>query len=192
MNTGEQMKRIIIIALALVSGCASRSALETCPQYFQDNIGQIKRQPLHPLSIFFNGVVNMENPEGTIHLYLLADKKTLLEEAFHSFEIRAMHNRPKEWERFCNAFHGDGSTFDGSNSTFDGSYGGFPLVATIMAVPFAAHVPGGKGYVSLYSKINHFEDTASCFVAKDKQYKDKVLMDKISAVRNFTQGKYKE
>ena len=186
------MKRIII-ALVLVSGCASRSALDNCPQYFRDNIGQIKHQPFHPLSIFFNGVVNMENPEGTIHLYLFAGKKTLLEEAFHSFEIRAMHNRPREWERFCNAFHGEGSIFDGSNSTFDGDYGGLPLLATIMvAIPYASHIPGGKGYVSLYSKINHFEDTASCFVAKDKPYKDKVLMKKISAVRNFTEGKYKE
>jgi hypothetical protein len=178
------MKRIII-ALVLVSGCASRSALDTCPQYFRDNIGEIKRQPLNPLSLLFNGVVNAENPEGTIHLYLLADNKTLLEEAFHSFEIRAMHNRPEEWERFCNAFHADGSTFD--------SYGGLPLLATIMtAVPFATHVPGGKGHVSLYSKVSHFEDTASCFVAKDKQFKGKILMDKINVVHKFAQGEYKE
>ena len=177
--------RRIIIALVLVSGCASRSALDSCPQYFRDNIGEIKRQPLNPLGIFFNGVVNIENPDGTIHLYLLAGNKTLLEEAFHSFEIRAMHNRPKEWERFCNAFHRDGSTLD--------DYGGMPLLAAIMvAAPCAAYIPGGKGHVSLYSKVSHFEDTASCFIAKDKQYKDKIIMDKISAVRNFTQGKYRE
>jgi hypothetical protein len=178
------MKRVII-ALVLASGCASRSALDTCPQYFRDNIGQIKYQPLNPLGVFFNGVVNTENPDGTIHLYLLAGKKTLLEEAFHSFEIRAMNNRPKEWERFCNAFHADGSTID--------DYAGLPLLATVMvAAPFAPHVPGGKGHVSLYSRISHFEDTASCFLAKDKQYKDKVISDKISAVANFTQGAYKE
>jgi len=178
------MKRIII-ALVLVSGCASRSALNSCPQYFRDNIGQIKYEPLNPLGVFFNGVVNAENPDGTIHLYLLAGKKTLLEEAFHSFEIRAMHNRPEEWTKFCNAFHADGSTID--------DYGGLPLLAAIMvAVPYAPHVPGGKGHVSLYSRVSHFEDTASCFLAKDKQYKGKVLRDKISAVTNFTQGVYKQ
>jgi len=88
--------RIIFILLALwslsLTGCANPAILQKCPAYFQKNIGEVKQQPLNPLGLIFRGLVQTTDPDGTIYLYLLADNNVLLEESFHSFEIRAGHS----------------------------------------------------------------------------------------------------
>ncbi len=181
------MKYLAILILALATtGCVKYSVLNTCPEYFRANIGEIRREPLNPLGLFFKGMVSHNDPAGTIHLYLFADSHTLLEEAFHSFEIRAINNRKFEWEEFYHDFHPDDSPYD--------DYGGPVLaLAMIAAVPFPHLLPGGGGYVDLYSRVSHFEDSASCFVALRRGRifaGDEILTGKIDIVRKFANGEY--
>lgn len=179
------MKKFISL-LILIAGCANYSALDSCPEHFRANIGQIHTEPLNPLGLFFKGMVSPRDPNGTIYLYFLADNDTLLEEAFHSFEIRAGHNQNGEWESFYADFNPNGLVYKG--------YGG-PLVAiSLLTIPFPQLVPGGKGYINLYSRVNHFEDSAACFVELMHEHtfaNDEVLSNKIEAVRRFVNGEYK-
>ncbi|KKL81748.1 hypothetical protein LCGC14_1991700, partial [marine sediment metagenome] len=82
------MKQSILLLVLLFYGCVNYSVLDDSPEYFRANIGPIHQELLNPLGLVFKGMVKTNDPEGTIHLYLLADNDTLLEEAFHSFEIR--------------------------------------------------------------------------------------------------------
>ena len=152
-----------------------------CPQYFQDNIGTIKIEPLSPWSIIFKGYVNVDEPDCPVHLVALADKDTVLEEAFHSFELRAGKNRNEEWERFYYDFHMDGSTYK--------SYGGLVSSAIILSVPFIDMMPV-KGKVNFHSTISHLEDTAECFVfwMRNRHRNDPILMRKCKAVEKFVTG----
>ena len=145
--------RIIFILLALwslsLTGCANPAILQKCPAYFQKNIGEVKQQPLNPLGLIFRGLVQTTDPDGTIYLYLLADNNVLLEESFHSFEIRAGHSRYAEWEQFYLDFH------SGNVDAYK-QYGGVKLsLLTWVCWPFL----NGQ-----YHHVSHFEDTAYHFV----------------------------
>ena len=180
------MKKLISILLTVICGCTNYSVLDGCPEYLKANIGEIRNEPLNPLGLLFKGLVNPKDPNGTIYLYLLADNDTLLEEAFHSFEIRAGHNRNDEWGSFYADFHSDGNNYN--------DYGGLWVVLPLMTIPFPKLVPGGDGYVNLYSRASHFEDSAACFVElmhKHTFADDEVLSNKIEAVRRFVNGEYK-
>ena len=180
------MKQSILLLVLLFSGCVNYTVLDDSPGYFRENIGPIHQELLNPLGLFFKGMVNPKDPNGTIHLYLLADSDTLLEEAFHSFEIRLGNNRKDEWEEFYYGFHSDGSTYE--------DYGGPILaLAIITAVPFPQFIPGGEGFVNLYSRVSHLEDTASCFVAlmHERDFpRDEIMSKKIDTVRRFVNGEY--
>jgi len=179
--------RNFLAMLILLTGCANYSVLETCPEYLRANIGEIRTEPLNPLGLLFTGMVSPKDPNGTIHLYLFAGDNTLLEEAFHSFEIRAGYHRSDEWMGFYNDFHSDGSTYR--------DYSGPAVAISLLSVPFPKQIPAGAGYVNLYSRVSHFEDTAACFIAlmEGKSFADdEVLSNKIEAVRKFINGRYRQ
>ena len=139
--------------------------------YFQENIGPISFEPLNLLGLLFRGLVDVQDPNGTIHLYITADNDVLMEEAFHSFEIRAGHSRyEEEWLPFYQAFHSDGSTYK--------DYGGAKLsLLTWECWPFL----NGQ-----YHNVSHFEDTAYHFV---RLMADRpVEGDKTDAVKRFING----
>lgn len=173
--------------LLLLSGCMSHEMvhkeLAQCPQYFQDNIGEIKIEPLSLLSIIFKGYVHVDEPNCPVHLLALGNKDTLLEESFHSFELRTGKNRIEEWERFYYDFHSDGSTYK--------NYGGLASSAIILSVPFIDRMPV-KGKVNFHATVSHLEDTAECFVfwMRNKHRDDPILMRKCKAVEKFVNGGY--
>ena len=173
------MRVIIHITLFIIGlligffllGCYNPAVLEKCPVYFQENIGEISYEPLNPLGLLFRGLVDVQDPNGTIHLYITADNDVLLEEMFHSFEIRAGHNRYDEWEQFYYAFHSDGSTYK--------DYGGAKLSALIVLCwPFL----NGQ-----YHNVSHFEDTAYHFVRLMNGRP--IDNDKTKAVEEFINGR---
>lgn len=179
--------RCLAALLLLLSGCMSHEIAQReiaqCPQYFQDNIGEIKIEPLSPWSIIFKGYVHVDEPNCPVHLLALANKDTVLEEAFHSFELRTGKNKIGEWERFYYEFHSDGSTYR--------NYGGLASSAIILSVPFIDMMPV-KGKVNFHSTISHLEDTAECFVfwMRNKKRNDPVLMHKCKVVEKFVNGGY--
>ena len=154
--------------LTLFTGCANPDILQKCPVYFQKNIGEVSYEPLNPLGLIFKDLVFPNDPEGTIHLYLLCDNDGLLEAAFHSFEIRAGHSRYEEWERFYLDFH------SGNVDAYKG-YGGVKLsLLTWVCWPFL----NGQ-----YHHVSHFEDTAWHFV---RLMNDRPIEgDKTEAVKRF-------
>ena len=157
--------------------------ISQCPDYFRNNIGEIRIEHLSPLSIIFKGYVYSKEQGCPIHLLALADKNTVLEEAFHSFEFRAGLNRKDEWKRFYYDFHGGETTYK--------DYGGLLSSLVILSIPFADKLPA-KGKVNFHSTVSHFEDTAECFVFLMRQHQtnDSVLLRKCDAVRRFVNGKY--
>lgn len=170
--------RIIFILLALwslsLTGCANPAILQKCPAYFQKNIGEVKQQPLNPLGLIFRGLVQTTDPDGTIYLYLLADNNVLLEESFHSFEIRAGHSRYAEWERFYLDFH------NGNVDAYK-DYGGAKLsLLTWACWPFL----NGQ-----YHRVSHFEHTAYCFT--ELMAGAKAEGAKLDAVQRFINGGYR-
>ena len=183
------MKRLLPLLLLLLSGCVSHEMAQReiarCPEYFQGNIGEIKIEPLSPWSIVFKGYVHVDEPNCPSHLLALADKHTLLEEAFHSFELRAFKNRYKEWKQFYYDFHADGSTYR--------SYGGLVSSAIMSCIPFIDMMPI-KGKVNFHSTVSHLEDTAECFIfwMQSGYRNDPILMQKCEAVAKFANGGYSQ
>jgi len=175
---------ICLLAMFL-SGCMSQRTVEKelarCPEYFRNNIGQVKLEPLSPLGVIFKGYVSVKDKDGPIHLLPLANRDTVLEEAFHSFELRAGHNRPQEWERFYHDFHSDGTTYK--------NYGGIVASLAVANIPFLGRMPV-SGKTNFHGTISHFEDTAGCFVfmMKGRRTNDPVLLKKCEAVRRFING----
>jgi len=165
------MKHLLL--LICLTGCVNQACLDTCPAYFKENIGQVKYQPWNPLGLLFRGLVQTTDPNGTIYLYILADDDVLLEEAFHSFEIRAGHNRYEEWERFYLDFH------NGDRDAYK-KYGGVLLNVLIMA----------DGIFGCFRQdVSHFEDTAYHFAKL--MNKQPIGSFKTEAVERFIVGDLK-
>ena len=136
------MKQFLLLFVLLFCGCVNHNVLDNCPKYFRGNIGPIHQELLSPPGLFFTSMVSRKVPNGTTHFCLLADNNTLLEEAFHSFEIRAGNKRKDEWKKFYYGFHSDGFTYE--------NYGGPILtLATITVVHFPQFIPGGECYMNL-------------------------------------------
>jgi hypothetical protein len=180
------MKLLLSILLLFLSGCISqntaRQEISKCPKYFQDNIGEVKIETFSPLSVIFKGYVSGTEPNGSIHLYAFADKDTVLEESFHSFEHRAYNNRYGEWVSFYNDFSEDSDWYSGYLST-----------AVILNIPLIDKLgPGGKGKVNFHSTVSHMEDSAECFIfwMRGKHTEDPVLAKKVKAVEKFVTGGY--
>jgi len=183
------MSRALFPLLFLLSGCVSHQVAEKeisqCPDYFRNNIGEVKIEPLSPFSVIFKGYVHLKEEGCPIHLLALADRNTVLEEAFHSFEFRAGTNRVNEWGRFYQDFHKDGTTYK--------NYGGLFSSLVILTIPFVDKLPV-DGKVNFHSTVSHFEDTAECFVFVMRQHQtnDAVLLQKCEAIKKFVNGVYSQ
>jgi len=182
----KKLLHLLILTICLISGCTSNNAvneiLSTCPQYFQDNIGKVIIKPISPSEPHLRGAVYPKEPENPIYLYGPIEPNIVFHEAFHSFEMRAGHNRPGEWELFYRDFHvGDP----------DPQYLGSEVYDITRDVPFSQDVLV-KGYVRFYSTANHFEDAADCFVfyMRGRKRNDPMLMRKVQAVHKFVNGEY--
>ena len=159
---------VLVVSLAFLSGCMTtervQNILEPLPQHFRANVGEIKVEPLNPLGLLLKGYVPVKKGEHPVYLLLLASNDTVLEEAFHSFELRTGEYDYPAWERFYLDFHAfDGKTYK--------DYGGVPLNILLMSVPFT---DGLSRYVS------HFEDTAWHFrgyLRGDREYKNMVVWE---------------
>ena len=131
-------------------------ALAELPPYMCENIGPVKYEPLSPLSFILAGQVVETDPAATIHLYALADGEVLKHEAFHSFELLAMHNRPMEWQNYYMCM---GNTDDNLSVH----------LACLFPVP-PQWIPS-KSSGTLYGEMNHFEDGAEVFVHRRPERK---------------------
>jgi hypothetical protein len=179
---------IALLFLGLfLAGCmnpqrASKQILR-CPEYMRDNVGQVKFE-MSPAALFMYGFVHPNEPGCPIHLLPFADSDVVLEEAFHSFEMRAGNDRYDEWERFYKDFHGDGTTYK--------NYGGLAASAVIMSIPLFGDIPV-PGHVNFHATVSHFEDTAACFVhtIHGRSTADPTLARKCAAVKKFVEGGYK-
>ena len=181
-----------LTGLLLTSGCMTQKRAERIisetPEYFQKNIGPVKVEPLNPLGIFFAGYVFPKyERDCPIHALVLANKDTVYEEAFHSFEWRCILNRPKEWIRFYSDFHQ-------TNGKTTERYYGIPLSLVLSSVPFLKDLPV-KGNADLYGKVSHLEDTGGCF----RYYKrhinkkgDAKFEHKVKCIEKFINGGYVE
>lgn len=176
----------LLFILVGVIGCVSSDfayeQLAECPQYFQDNIGDVRAKPLSPLGLILLGRVDPNEPGCPIHLYGLNNKFIVHHEAFHSFEMRSYLRWYDEWELFQNDFGED---------TYLGS-----LVIVMMAyMPGIEYIPV-PGKVRFYSNLSRLEDAADCFAywmqikQGKKLRKDKVLQRKLSAIEKFVTGWY--
>jgi hypothetical protein len=161
----------LMIAIIVCEGCMSRkkidSTLAELPPYMHKNIGTVKYKPLSPLSLFLAGQVIEKDPSATIYLYAMADRTVLKHEAFHSFELLAMNNRPEEWQQYCECM--------GETKTRL-----LARLAFLFPVP-PAWLPS-KSSATLYGETNHFEDGAEVFVHQRPE-------KKWDCVRRFVRGK---
>jgi len=143
----------VLCALCVCAGCMNQTnidrALAELPPYMRENIGPVKYEPLSPLSLILAGQVIETDPTATIYLYALADGDVLKHEAFHSFELLSMHNRPMEWQNYCMCM---GNT-DVNLSAH---------LALLLPVP-PQWIPSNSSG-TLYGEMNHFEDGAEVFV----------------------------
>lgn len=88
------MKILSLLLLVFVSGCMSEAKIErivaTCPQYVQDNVGEIKYMPISwGTAMGFGGVTDKYT--GEIWLTLWANEWMVLHEVAHSVHIRTPH-----------------------------------------------------------------------------------------------------
>ena len=143
----------VLMMLFICAGCMSEkkidSVLAELPSYMRQNIGIVEYEPFSPLGLFFAGQVLKNDPSATIYLFALADKTVLKHEAFHSFELLAMNNRPKEWKEYCECM---GETKTGLS----------PILSILTPIPLQ-WLPS-KTSATLYGETNHFEDGAEVFV----------------------------
>lgn len=123
--------------------------LAELPPYMRENIGPVKYEPFSPLSLVLAGKVDEDDPSATIHLYALANEDVLKHEAFHSFELLAMHNRPLEWQQYCLCM--------GNMEVKLASQ-----LAVFLPIP-PQWLPSDSS-ATLYGELNHFEDGAEVFV----------------------------
>lgn len=141
------------IILMACTGCMNQAridrALAELPPYMRENIGPVKYQPLSPLSLILAGQVIETDPTATIYLYALADEEVLKHEAFHSFELLAMHNRPMDWQDYYMCM---------GNTDLS-----LPAHLALLS-PFPPQWIPSKSSASLYGETNHFEDGAEVFV----------------------------
>lgn len=151
-------------------GCLSQAAIDEqlvlCPEFIQDNIGEIKYEPFSPFSLLLvNGLTSKST--GDIWLFALADKNTVLHEAAHSVYFRA-----KDTEQFYNDFSQMSKPKLHNN-------------LVLFAVPMAGWLPC-KNFRNLYASTNIYEDMAECFVAGMKSEKGgKLFNKKVDRVMEF-------
>lgn len=95
------MKKLLIISLIFLQGCVSYQTIDRelskCPEYFRQNTG---KPVIKLVSFRYSGYVRTDKPDEFVIFRLNANKDVILEESFHSFELLALQNRVKEWERF--------------------------------------------------------------------------------------------
>jgi hypothetical protein len=115
----------------------------------RQNIGEVRFEPFSPLSLLYAGQVMETDPTATIYLYAFADEDALRHEAFHSFELLAMQDRPMEWQQYYLCM---GNT-EAKLSTH---------LATLLPVP--PHWLPSDSSATVYGETNHFEDGAEAFV----------------------------
>ena len=123
--------------------------LAELPPYMRRNIGPVKYEPFSPFSLVLAGQVFETDPSATIYLYAFADEDVLKHEAFHSFELLAMHDRPLQWQEYCLCM---GNT-ETKLST---------QLAHFLPVP-PQWLPSDSS-ATVYGEMNHFEDGAEVFV----------------------------
>lgn len=148
------MKSMPFLCILLAcAGCMSQKkidrALAELPPFMRRNIGPVKYEPLSPLSLFLAGQVIETDPSATIYLYAFADEDVLKHEAFHSFELLTMHNRPLEWQEYCLCM--------GNTETKITSH-----LAHLLPVP-PQWLPSDSS-ATVYGETNHFEEGAEIFV----------------------------
>ena len=148
------MKVLPLLCILMVcSGCMNQKkidrVLSELPPYMHRNIGEIKYEPFSLLSLVLAGQVIETDPSATIHLYAFANENVLRHEAFHSFEILAMQERPLEWQKYCMCMGHTQTKFS-------------TQLAHFLPVP-SQWLPSDSS-ATLYGETNHFEDGAEVFV----------------------------
>lgn len=142
-----------LITLFTCVGCMNQSkinrVLAELPPYMRENIGPVKYEPFSPLSLVLAGQVIESDSSATIHLYALANEDVLKHEAFHSYELLAMYNRPLEWQQYCMCM---------GNTDINLS----AHLAFLLPIPPQWLPSSSSG--TLYGELNHFEDGAEVFV----------------------------
>ncbi|MBN2316050.1 MAG: hypothetical protein JXM79_19135 [Sedimentisphaerales bacterium] len=123
--------------------------LTELPPFMRENIGPVKYEPFSPLSLALAGQVVETDPTATIYLYAFADEEVLRHEAFHSFELLAMHNRPIDWQNYYLCM---------GNMEFKLS----THLTLFSPIPPQWLPSSSSG--TLYGEFNHFEDGAEVFV----------------------------
>ena len=151
---GPVMKIVPFLSILLAcAGCMSQKEIDRVlaelPPHMRGNIGPVKYEPLSPLSLALAGQVVETDPSATIHLYAFADDDVLRHEAFHSFELLAMQNRPLEWQKYCLCM-GDTDTKLTTH------------LAYLLPVPPQWLPSDSSGTV--YGETNHYEEGAETFV----------------------------
>jgi len=189
------MKHATILLLVAVSGCMTADRADQIiakqPVYMQEHIGEVKFQPLSLESIFYmgevkgragkDGAVYNTEPNNPIHLYAMADKVTLIHEAYHSFEVTIKQDDPNQWYRYYKDFN-DGTP-----------YGGYMEHLLCSMVPGWMYLPL-DGHAYRYGNVNHWEDGA-CFWMRmaegwEPKITDETAWRKYTAVDNFVNGRY--
>jgi hypothetical protein len=154
-NQGDSVMKILPLLSILLAcaGCMGQKKIDRVlaelPSHMRGNIGPVKYEPFSPLSLFLAGQVVETDPSATIHLYAFADEDVLKHEAFHSFELLAMQNRPLEWQKYCLCM--------GNTDTKLTSH-----LACLLPVPPQWLPSDSSGTV--YGETNHFEEGAETFV----------------------------
>ena len=148
------MKSMPFLGILLAcAGCMTQQKIDRVlaelPPYMRKHIGEVRYEPFSPLSLILAGQVLEADPSATIYLYALADETVLKHEAFHSFELIAMHDRPLEWQNYYLCM---GNT-EAKLSTH---------LAQLLPVP-TQWLPSDSS-ASVYGETNHFEEGAEVFV----------------------------
>jgi len=178
---------LVAAALAgfFISGCASQKLvneqLSLCPDYFRQNVGQVRILPFWSAIVPLTGgpVGWLNKSDGTYSLTSLAGKDVVLHESFHSFDFLCWQNRLDEWQAFVKDFTQDKPRKPN-----------VPIYFLNMTVPFATNVPV-PGHVRLYGLATGAEDAADCFVfgIRGQKRNDAELMRKCQVIKNYTEGK---
>jgi len=174
------MKRLSLIGLCVsfvifLPGCMTQQkiqdVLQSCSEYVQQNVGEIKYHPVSWGTVMGIGGVT-DKKTGEIWLTAWADEHILLHEVAHSVYFRAENT-----EQFYNDF---------SQMSTPKSYNNLVL----FAVPMAGLLPS-KDFRNLYASISIYEDMAECFVAGMNGEKgSETFNKKVDRVMEFyTKGK---
>jgi hypothetical protein len=154
MPTGSVMKYLYLFFILMAcTGCMTQKKIDRVltelPPFMRKNIGQVKYEPFSPLSLALAGQVIETDPTATIYLYALANEEVLKHEAFHSFELLAMYNRPIEWQDYYMCM----GNMEVKLSTH---------LTLFSPIPPQWLPSSSSG--TLYGELNHFEDGAEVFV----------------------------